>query len=277
MLHRTRSLTSRGGLTLHAQSWRPQRNVRANVAVVHGFVEHSGRYTRLAADLAEHAYAVHALDLRGHGRSAGEACYVRRFEDYLDDVEVLLASVVEEADGRPTFLFGHSMGGAVAALYTIQRQPPLAGLVLSSPALRVGQAVFPWLRRLVPVVGCLFPRWRVVRMGGRNVSRDPAVVADFRADPLVFHERFPLGTAAEIFRAMRIIRRRGHELRLPLLVLHGTGDVVCDCAASEALVRRAASADKTLHLYPGLFHELRSEPESPQVFADLLAWLNARC
>ena len=114
-------------------------------------------------------------------------------------------------------------------------------------------------------------------MGGGRISRDPAVVAAFRSDPLVFHGRFPLRIASEIFAAMRVIRRRRHEVRLPLLVLHGTGDAVCAWEASQQLYQAASATDKTLHLYPGLYHELFSEPEREQVLADLVAWLDARC
>ena len=111
-------------------------------------------------------------------------------------------------------------------------------------------------------------------MGCGHISRDPAVVEAFRNDPLVFHGRFPVRTGAEILRAAKRIQAGANRLALPLLVLHGTGDVVTDPRGSRLLVARAGSANKTLRLYSGLYHEVFSEPEREQVVADLLAWLD---
>ena len=111
-------------------------------------------------------------------------------------------------------------------------------------------------------------------MGCSFLSRDPAVVEAFRNDPLVFHGGFPVRTGAEILRAASRLQTAAECLTLPLLVLHGTGDIVTDPHGSRLLVARASSTDKTLRLYPGLYHDLLHEPEREQVLADLLAWLD---
>ena len=149
-------------------------------------------------------------------------------------------------------------------------------MILSGPALQVRQELFPWLRRLAGVGSVLFPRLRLVRMGGRNISRDPAIVAQFRDDPLVFHGRFPVRTGAEILRAGGLARAQFEQVRTPLLILHGTADRVAAVDASQALLQRAETADKTLHLYPELYHEVFNEPEKSQVLADMIAWIDQR-
>ena len=58
--------------------------------------------------------AVYAIDHRGHGRSAGRRVYVNKFDDYLSDVRTFLKMEREKSPGLPLFLFGHSMGGAIA-------------------------------------------------------------------------------------------------------------------------------------------------------------------
>lgn len=83
-------------------------------------------------------------------------------------------------------------------------------------------------------------------------------------------------TGAEILAAMRLIGRNMPSLRTPLLILHGTGDCICDVEGSRQLHARAGSADKTLRLYAGLYHDLFHEPERAEVLADLLAWLDLR-
>jgi alpha-beta hydrolase superfamily lysophospholipase len=117
---------------------------------------------------------------------------------------------------------------------------------------------------------------RITSLGARYISRDPQVVAAFEADPLVFHGRFPVRTGAEILGALRRVRRRMEAVEVPLLLLHGTGDMVTDPEGSRQLQVRAGSADKTLRLYEGLYHDLFHEPERERVLDDVLEWLGAR-
>jgi alpha-beta hydrolase superfamily lysophospholipase len=168
------------------------------------------------------------------------------------------------------------MGGAIVLWLAITRRPAVAGLIVSAPAVSVGDRVFPLLRRLAGVCSRVAPWLRLVRVGGKRISRDPAVIADFQADPLVFHGRFPVRTGAEILRIGREIRRGAESINLPILILHGTADVVTDPVGSREVYKGASSADKTLQLYPGLYHDLFHEPEHSQVTSDVLAWLAAR-
>jgi acylglycerol lipase len=273
-LHHEDRFTARDGLGLYEQCWLPNGAVRAVVVVVHGINEHSGRYAVLAHDLNRHGYAVYALDLRGHGHSEGDRTLIRTFDDYLDDVETLLERVASRNPDKPVFLFGHSMGGAIVALLGIDRRPKVRGLILSAPAVLIAGGVFPILRRLAAFFSMVWPTLRLTRMGCRFISRDPAVVEGFRNDPLVFHGRFPVRTGAEILRAAKRIQTDAQQLTLPLVVFHGTGDYVTDPKGSRLLVAHAGSADKTLLLYSGLYHEVFSEPEREQVVGDLLAWLD---
>ncbi|XP_004971768.2 uncharacterized protein LOC101785408, partial [Setaria italica] len=68
------------------------------------------------------------------------------------------------------------------------------------------------------------------------------------------------------------------EVELPLLVVHGGDDTVCDPACVEELFRRAGSKDKTLRVYPGMWHQIIGEPEEnvEKVFDEIIAWLKAR-
>ena len=174
------------------------------------------------------------------------------------------------------FLFGYSMGGAIVAKWAITRQVPLGGLVLVSPAVRIGRGLFPMLRQLAWLISRLMPRLRIVKIGSRFLSRNQAVVEEFNKDPLVFHGRFPVRTGAEILATMEFLTDHMESLRAPLLILHGTGDHICDPDGSRQLGHRAGSRDKTLRLYEGLYHELFSEPERDVVLADFLAWLAGR-
>ncbi len=276
MSHGCETLSTPDGLRLHLHRWLPKGNPKAVVIIVHGFCEHGGRYGRMAVDLYQHDYAVYAADLRGHGRSLGQRAWVRRFDEYLDDLQLVFEHVAHKYPQLPLFLFGHSMGGAIATLYCLERKPLPCGLILSGPALLIAADVFPWLRRLAALGSALCPRLRIARMGCRYLSRDEQVVEAFKNDPFVFHERFPIRTGNEVLRAAKRIESLMPRLTLPLLILHGTGDRVADPQGSRRLHDEAASTDKTLQLYEGLYHEVLSEPEREQVLGDLLAWLDAR-
>jgi len=264
------------GLTLCEKTWLPEGEVRGVVVLVHGLFEHCGRYADTAGQLNLEGYAVSAMDLRGHGRSEGERAWIESFDEYLADLELLLERVCRRHPAGPVFLLGHSMGGAIAALLAIERRPKLDGLILSAAALSIGRGVFPFLRRLAGFVARVWPRLRLVRVRFLKVSRDPAVVEGFLNDPRVFHGRFPVRTGAEVLRAAERIRRRAEDFRLPVLILHGTGDCVTDVEGSRHLHAHASSGDKTLKLYEGLYHDLLHEPEKAQILGDVVAWLRAR-
>ena len=120
----------------------------------------------LAGRAVERGLALVSMDLRGHGRSPGGRAWVERFDDYLLDVDALQAKARELAAGRPVFLMGHSMGGAIALRWVAQRGPRVAGLVLSSAALRIGGDVPRLLVRLAPFLSCWPWPARMRRAGG---------------------------------------------------------------------------------------------------------------
>jgi len=269
-------LEAADGVRLWRRSWLPEGDPAALVVFVHGFTEHSGRYDHVAEALCRRGYAFQAIDLRGHGRSQGYRAWVRSFDVYVDDVARLLAAACQAHPGKRTFLVGHSLGGTIVTLLAVDRRPALAGLILSAPLLKMPNHLFRTLRYLAIFASRIVPRLRITSLGARYISRDPQVVAAFEDDPLVFHGRFPVRTGAEILRALRRVRRRMEAVELPLLVFHGTGDMVTDPQGSRQLHARAGSADKTLRLYEGLYHDLLHEPERETVLDDLLDWLGAR-
>jgi acylglycerol lipase len=268
-------LVASDGLRLRRRSWLPSGEPAAQIVFVHGFTEHSLRYADVAEAISCRGYAVHAIDLRGHGASQGPRVWVRSFDEYLGDVERFLGQLREASPTTPTFLWGQSLGGAIATLVAVDRRPALDGLILSAPLLKMPDHLFPVLRYLAPFVSRILPRLRITRVRVKRLSRDPQVVAAFEADQLNFRGRFPVRTGAEILRAVRRIRRRMEAVELPLLLLHGTGDVVTDPEGSRRLHARAASNDKTLKLYEGLYHDLLHEPEWREVLDDMLAWIDA--
>ncbi len=280
MLHHTDSFLTRDNLRLFAQHWQPDGPAKARVVIVHGLVEHSGRYVETAEQFVEAGFAVSAFDLRGHGQSDGPRCLIHKFDEYVDDL-LLFLDKLQEMPAPKRFVLGHSMGGLITLRAGIRLSSPgnsvkADGLIVTSPPLRVGGKVFPWLRMLAPLGSVLFPWLRLARMGGSRLSRDPQAIKAFREDPLVFHGGFPVRTGAEILRAGAETIWHAASLSLPLLLGHGTADGVCDLVGSQLFFAGCGSKDKTLCEYPGLFHAVWHEPERREIRRETIDWLRRR-
>ena len=118
----------------------------------------------------------------------------------------------------------------------------------------------------------LAPRMGALQLDAAGVSRDPAVVADYQQDPLVNHGKMSARFVSELFDAMGRIQAEAAAIHLPLLLMHGEGDVMTAPAGSQFLYDNVGSSDKTLKLYPGLYHEIFNEPEREAIFGEVLAW-----
>lgn len=267
--------TSRGaGAQLHISSW-PVEAPRAAVLLAHGLFEHAARYDHVAARLNAAGMAVIAIDHWGHGKSDGVRGFVPAFDVYLDGMDALLAQVQEDHPGVPRLLLGHSMGGLIAALHLGGGQQAYAAAAVSGPAILPAappSRLMIWVSRLL---SRLFPRLGVIALAADGVSRNPAVVAAYQADPLVYHGKIGARLAKELFDAMARARAEAPALHLPLLVQHGDADAMAAPAGGQYLFDHAGSADKKLLLYPGLFHEIYNEPEQAAVLDDLVRWFEA--
>jgi len=267
--------TGSDGTALLRRAWRPEGSPRAVVVFVHGLGEHSGIYGTTAGSLVERGYAFETYDVRGHGHSPGPRVHLDSWEQVRGDLSALLALVRAEHPGRPLFLVGHSAGGLTVLEYALRHADGLTGVVAASPA--IGEVGAPgWLLALARLLSRAFPRLALnVRLDFDNMSRDPVANRAIVEDPLYCRK----GTArlgAETLDAISWTRAHAPELRLPLLMLQGTGDRITSPDASRRFFEQAGSPDKTYLSYPGAFHSLFHETNASEVRADLAAWLDAR-
>ena len=196
--------------------------------------------------------------------------------EFTDDLDILFDIATSAHPGLPTFLLGHSMGGAIALAYALDHQDRLTALVLSGPALVVTTGTPKPVVELGKLIGRVLPDVPVQKLDSKAVSRDPAVVAAYDADPLVHHGLVPAGIARVLVLNEESVARRLPDLALPLLVLHGSADTLADPAGTELVADRAGSDDLTKKVYDGLFHEVFNEPENDRVLGDLVDWLRPR-
>jgi alpha-beta hydrolase superfamily lysophospholipase len=264
------------GLTLRLRHW-PAADARGMVLVVHGLGEHIGRYAHVAAHLNAQGWSVLGYDQRGHGRSEGPRGRLAAGDDLLRDLALLVDSA-RAAQRGPLVLLGHSMGGLVAARFAAggigAAEPwfrPIDALVLSSPALDPGmnagqKLLLALLGRLAPGLGVsngLKPEW---------ISRDPQVVRQYMADPLV-HDRIAPRLARFIVDGGRVVRERAASWNLPTLLLYAGSDRCVAPAGSAGFAAAAPRSRVAVHEFRALHHEIFNEPEREQVLAVLGEWL----
>lgn len=266
---------ARGTSRLFCQAWLPDVETRAVVLLVHGLGEHSSRYQHFAEHLTSRGFAVYTLDHYGHGKSDGRMGYVQRFSVYLDGVNALLEQARDEQPQLPLFLVGHSMGGLIAATFLLKNQDAFRACVLSGPALKTDQAPPALLLALNRLLSKLVPTLPMIQLDASGVSRDPAVVEAYVNDPLVYHGKLSARLIAELTATMGDTLSRASEIRIPVNFMHGEKDVLTAPSGSQEMFDNVSSDDKTLKIYPGLFHEIFNEPEKETVLSDMSTWLEA--
>jgi alpha-beta hydrolase superfamily lysophospholipase len=236
---------------------------KAAVALVHGLAEHSARYEHVGRAFAEAGYTVRAVDIRGHGRSRGFPGKVSGLAQWHDDTAAVLEEAAKAALGMPVFLLGHSLGSLITGSFVASSHPDIRGFVISGYAGLPGPAVLESMSD--PEGGAIPPDL---------VSRDPAVVKAYVDDPLVFYEQVPVECSAVGMEAAIGANTGAPSIGVPVLMVHGGADAICDVQGARDFHEALGSTDKELIVYDGLYHEVLNEPERDRVIGDIVAWLD---
>ncbi|GMA16784.1 alpha/beta hydrolase [Deinococcus metallilatus] len=268
--------TGKGGAPVQGYVWQAE-DPRAAVLLAHGFGEYAGRYVeryhRLIPALVEAGFSVYAYDHRGHGRSEGRRAVVDAatlVEDHLRARETLRRQPL------PVFAFGHSLGGLVTAASAARDPRGLSGVLLSSPALLIGEDQPAWLKSLAPVLAKVAPAAPAADLGTGGLSRLTDEVSAYRADPNIFQGKVPALAAASMLRLSGQLWPQYARWTLPTLVFHGTADRITDPDGSRRFVEAIPAPDKTLRLVEGGYHELLNDEPREEVLGWILDWLRER-
>jgi acylglycerol lipase len=264
-----------GGFNLYWRCWLPDGQTKAVILVVHGLGEHISRYDNLVNHLVPRGYALFGLDHEGHGKSQGERVFVKRFQVYLDDLKTFHDMVCKDYPGLKVFMLGHSMGGLIATAYATDHQSELAGLIVSAPALKAGESVSGASIFMAGLLSSLAPKMGVQALDSQYLSRDKTVVEAYDKDPLVYRGKIKARLASEMLVTMANLEKKMPSIDLPMLIMQGSNDKLVSHEGSKLLYEKAGSADKTIKIYDGFYHEIFNEPDRAMVFADLDAWLDS--
>ena len=259
-------------LALHDWPLSADGAARGVVLLVHGLGEHVGRYQHVADRLNQWGFSVRGYDQYGHGESAGVRGDLPSDDRLLTDLAAIVDDTRARMDDRlPLILLGHSMGGLVAARLVSLKLRRVDALVLSSPALDAGLSVVQ--KALAASLWRLAPRARVANgIDPNGLSRDPAAVQAYQADPLV-HDRISARLAHFIASAGPAVLQRAPRWKVPTLLLYAGHDRAVSPAGSEAFARAAPADCVTVRAFPLHYHELFNDLDNDAVFAVLRDWL----
>ncbi|KAK7270193.1 hypothetical protein RIF29_23160 [Crotalaria pallida] len=275
------------GVQLFTCKWLPVSDpIKALVFLCHGYGMECGTYMKECGEkLAGARYAVFGMDYEGHGRSEGLRGYIKKFEDIVNDCHEFYKSICElqEYKGKAKFLYGESMGGAVALLLH-KKDPSLwDGAVLSAPMCKISDKVkpHPLVINILMKLEDIIPSWKIVPSNDHIESafKDIAKRERIRKNKLIYQDKPRIKSGIEMLKASLSIEANLHEVTLPFIVLHGEADTITDPDVSRELYKQASSIDKTIKLYPGMWHCLTSgetDENIELVFADIIDWLDKR-
>ena len=246
------------------RAWKPATAPHRIVVIVHGYAEHSARYTHVAEILAAAGSAVYAEDHLGHGHSEGERALISDFEHVVDDLAALAGIGAAEHPGLPVIFIGHSMGGLLASRYAQRHPEKVAGLILMGAV--IGD--WRWAREVLEKPAMPDPPtdWA-------GMSRDPETVRQYTTDPLVYRDRYkrPLLEAEVV--ALDAFNAEIGRLTMPVLVLHGHADPFVWYRTSLEAACRFPTADLTVRVFPGARHELVNETNRAEVLGEIVRFV----
>uniref|UniRef100_A0A7N0T6Y2 Serine aminopeptidase S33 domain-containing protein n=1 Tax=Kalanchoe fedtschenkoi TaxID=63787 RepID=A0A7N0T6Y2_KALFE len=274
------------GVQLFTCRWLPVSSPKALIFICHGYgMECSSFMRECGTRLACSGYAVIGIDYEGHGRSGGARCYIKKFDNIVNDCDSFFKFVCgqEEYKNKKRYLYGESMGGAVALLLHKKDPKFWNGAVLVAPMCKISEKVkpHPVVVNLLTRIEDVIPKWKIVPTKDviDSAFKDPLKREEIRSNKLIYQDKPRLKTALEMLRTSMSLEESLDEVTLPFFVLHGEADTVTDPEISRALYEQASSLDKTIKLYPGMWHGLTyGEPEDnvEMVFSDIVAWLDKR-
>ncbi|KAA8519418.1 hypothetical protein F0562_013707 [Nyssa sinensis] len=279
-------MLNKQNMKIFTQSWHPDSapRLRGLVAMVHGYTsESSWLFELTAVAVAKAGFYVCALDLQGHGYSDGLPGHIPSLRPIVRDCIQFFDAARGDHPKLPAFLYGESLGGAISILVCLKQRSEWNGLILNGAMCGVSKKFKPvWpLEKLLRVVAFIAPTWRIVitkPVGSKSYKEEWKRKLVAKSPNRPTSGKPPAATALEFLRVCEYIQRNCHELEVPLLVVHGGDDMICDSNSARLVYESAASKDKTLKIFTGMRHQLIGEPnESVElVFRTILSWIGER-
>ncbi len=264
---------AKDGLNIYAKEWQIE-NPKAVVCLVHGAGEHCNRYNHLADFFAKNQYAMLGFDRRGHGRSEGPRGRSKSYDFFLEEVDDLIAQAKSKYPNKPIIVYGHSMGGNIVLQHLVKRKPPVKGVIVTGPFIKLVKppssilvSVGKFMNKLTG--GFVQPNGLDVN----DISRDKNEVQKYIDDPLV-HDRMGSVAGLQTIQAGEELFNYKGQIDTPTLIMHGEADNIIDVEGSRVFVKNT-SGKVDYKEWAGLYHEIHNDPEKEEVMQYAVDWMNA--
>jgi alpha-beta hydrolase superfamily lysophospholipase len=258
---------------LYGSYFKP-KNIKAVIVLIHGMGEYFGRYVdHVIPHFYKNSIAVIAYDQFGHGKTEGKRGHNPGFEEVLDCVTVVINKSKEVFGNKQTFLYGHSMGGNVVINYVLRRKHHLKGVIATSPFLKLAFEPPAWKLKIAKALLKIAPSLTMDNELDVNaVSRDTEEVEKYKKD-LLIHDKVSPNYSIVFIETGQWALDNASKLKIPMLLMHGTGDELTNFKASKEFAKNAGSS-VTLKLYDGAYHELHNDIIKNDVLDEMTSWLN---
>jgi lysophospholipase len=247
---------------------------RANVVIIHGVGEHSGRYIEIADKLFAQGFNVYTGDLIGHGLSDGVRIYIESIEDYLDNVDLFINRVKND---KPLFLLGHSMGGLVVLYYMLSNKDRnIKGVIASSPYIK-DKIKIPAIKYFVgKAAASIIPKLHIESgLKGEMVCRDQEIARNYDHDKLNC-SKVTARWFVELEKTRNALLQQQASFDTPCLILQAGRDIVVDAEGVQHFYQGINSSDKEFVLYDDFYHEILTDPERDKPMEKMSNWINER-
>jgi len=267
---RTWHMDGKSGVPIHVTEM-GAADAQRTAIIVHGYDDHGGRYLDVGEAFVRRGYRVLIPDMRGHGRSGGQRGFVRRFTDYVEDLELVLAR--SGSSPARTVLIGHSNGGLIVSTLLATGSKSVAAAALTSPLMGISAKPPAWKKVAGKVLGRVAPFVSLpTEIKDVDLTHDTEVLARHAVDPLL-HRVVNARWYIEALAAMESVFANAQRIRVPLLVLQAGEDRLVDGAAVARWCRVVPRCE--LEVIPGAFHEVLFELDGKQHVERILNWLDA--
>lgn len=258
--------------TIHIEKYDTE-NAKAIVVLVHGFGEHLGRYAANVIPMLTHAgCTVYGYDNFGHGKSSGKRGHCQSYESLLQLLNTIINLAKKDNPELPLFLYGHSMGGNLVLNYGLRYKEPLAGIIATSPYLKLAFHPPKWKLILGRALLKIAPSITLpTGMDTNLLSRNQDVIDAYNDDPLV-HDRVSPMFSFPIMDAGEWAITHANQLTISTLLVHGSADKIIDVAGTKAFHDKAATTT-TFYCDEGGYHELHWDANADAILAMIQNWL----
>ncbi len=278
MNYKPTTYASFDGIKLSGYLWEPSEKPKAIINLVHGWGEYSEKYDDWALRFAGKGFAVHAIDYRGHGKSDGRRGYINSFDDFLNDIEVLVKESKKLYPELPQIIYGHSLGGNITTNYLLKRKHEFQCAIISSPWYKLSFEPSALMLLFARIIRKIYPKFtQKAKLNIEALTHDQKVIEDYINDPLV-HGKISTKMFYEIYNAGYWVLENADKIDLPVLIQHGNDDKITSYKASKefAIKARELKKDVTYKEWEGLYHELHNEFEKDEVFEFVVKWLEKK-